>query len=151
MRKIAFVFDTGESPNITRGHVLDTTLLDDIRQRAIPEIQSASNSKLTVSGSIVLHLWIEASRHKATFYTVETSVVRILLGTTFTKKCITSINSAEKKTVLHHSLPVSILMYKKSFFLLKLFLYWLVCIWLALVSWFCFYVRDSRFLSLHAV
>lgn len=55
MRPIVSTFDTDAGLDVTRADVLDRSSLAKIRQRNMPEIQSASDTKLVVTGIITLH------------------------------------------------------------------------------------------------
>lgn len=55
MHATVCVLDTGAGANNIRAHALDPNWLDTIYQRDMPETQCASDTKLDVFSSIILH------------------------------------------------------------------------------------------------
>lgn len=54
MHPIVCVFDPGGDRNLIRANILDSGWPESIRQRYLPKIQSASNTRLVVSGTFTL-------------------------------------------------------------------------------------------------
>lgn len=58
MRPVLRVFDTGTVPRLIRANVPDQKWLDNIRKRNMPEMLSAFNTKLDVSETVTIHLYV---------------------------------------------------------------------------------------------
>lgn len=99
MSPIQCVFDTGTGTNLIRADVLDPIWLNSIRQRDMPDIRSASDTKFKVSGTITLLIRKGKSRTRVNFNAVNELVVPLLLRTTFIDSFRKSIHPAERKIV----------------------------------------------------
>lgn len=110
MRLIVCVFDTVTNPNLKRADFLEASWLDSIHQLNMPEMCSAFDTKLFLSGTITLHLMICESRTLVTFGVVDKLALPVLLGMTFIDRYIRSVYPAEKRTVSYHypSVPIVI-------------------------------------------
>lgn len=91
------VIDTGAGPILIQVDFLEPTWLDSVRQHDMPEIQSASNTKLTVSVTITVHLRMSESRTLVAFTVVEKLAVPVLLWITFINRFKKSVHQAERK------------------------------------------------------
>lgn len=84
--------------------------MDYIRGSNMSEIQSASDTRLVVSGTVTLHLCIGESHTWVLFCVLDKPVVPVLLRTTFMEKFMKYIHPVERKIMLHLSPPVPNLM-----------------------------------------
>lgn len=62
MFPVTSFFDNQNGPKLVQAYVQDSSWLESICQRDTPEIRGAPNKKLTMSGTITLHLWIVEPR-----------------------------------------------------------------------------------------
>lgn len=108
--RIQSLLDTGDSPSLLKGEVLELNWLTCIHQRSMPNIRNALDIKLRVSKTITLHLHMTESRTRINYGVVKELVVRVLLRTTYIHRLINLINQAGIKTVSHHSPSVPIVM-----------------------------------------
>lgn len=104
------VCDIVAGASIIRAEFLDHSWLDSINQCEMTDIRSASESRLKVSGTIILNHGMRGSRTRVTFGTVKKLVLPVGIGKTYINSSIKLIRQPESKSVLHHSPPVPILM-----------------------------------------
>lgn len=97
-------------PNLFRAVVLVPTWLNRTRQRDKLETQSTSDTSLTLSGIITLHLCIDQSHFCVTYALEDKLAAPVLLGTAIIDQFIESNHSAGRKIFPHHSSTVLILM-----------------------------------------
>lgn len=108
MGPVVSVFDTGAGPNPIRTDVTDTSWQEIIRQRDMPEIRSASDTRLSASETVTFHLWMDDSNTRVALGEVDKLAVPLPLGTTFIVRFMKSMHPTERKTILEHSPPVLI-------------------------------------------
>lgn len=75
----------------------------------MPEICSAIDNGLEMSGTITEHLHMSKSRTRVNVSAISELVVSVLLGMTNIDRCIKSIHPAKRKIVLCYSPPLPIL------------------------------------------
>lgn len=100
---VVCVLDTGTGPNLTRTDVLDPGWVQNIHQRDVPEIRSASDTRLSVLGTITLHLRMGESRTCVMVGVVEKLAVPMLLRKTIIDRFIKQVNRTKGK--LSHTTP----------------------------------------------
>lgn len=76
----------------------------------MPEMRSASNTELTVTGTITIPPRMDETRKQMKLGVVDKLAVLISLGMTSADKATKSIHPAEGKIIPHHSPQVRILM-----------------------------------------
>lgn len=81
MRPVVLFFDAGTGLNLIGADAMHKSELDNIRQRDVPDIRSASHRKLIASGTITLPLRMGESRIRVKFLVVDRLPVPILLRT----------------------------------------------------------------------
>lgn len=110
MSPIVCGLGTGRGSNLIRAGVLNSSILNGIRQRDMSEILSASDNSQVVSGAITLHLRTSESRTRAKFCFVDKLAVSLLWKTTLIGRSIKRVHPAGRKIALHHCTPVPIVM-----------------------------------------
>lgn len=88
MRPIGCIFDIGVGSSLMTADLWDQIWLVNIRQRDLPEIRSAPDTKLVVSGIITIKLRMGISCTRVTFGVVDRLSVLVLLGTNLIDKFI---------------------------------------------------------------
>lgn len=106
MRSDVCITDARACPNLRRASIMDQRWLDIIRQRIMQEIQSASDMKLGVPQTFILHLPLGEPRACVIFGVMKKLAVPELLRTTFIENVLKWIHPAEKMIVSYHSLPL---------------------------------------------
>lgn len=114
MQPIECVFDAGAGPNLIMADVLDPSWLNSIRHGALWDIRIVSNSKLEVSGNIIIHCRMGESCTRDDFGAVNELLVAVLLKKTYINRVIRTTHLTEEKLVPHHSSLVPILMVYKA-------------------------------------
>lgn len=99
MRPIFCALDTGGGLNLIRANVSYASWQDLIHQHDIREIQSAFDTKLVLSATITLHLWIGEFSTRVAFGVVDKQASPVLLRKTFIDRFMNSIHPAERKIV----------------------------------------------------
>lgn len=87
---------------------MDRSWLDSSHKCDMPDIGSASDNKLSVSGTITIHLRMIEEGTPVSLDFVSELVVPVLFGTTYNDRFTKSIHSAERGEVFFHFSPVSI-------------------------------------------
>lgn len=81
-------FDTGAGRNFKRVDMLEQSYVDNTRHSDVAEVRSASDTKLIVSGTIILYLRMVELRTSGTSRGVDKLAVHSLLAATFIDKRI---------------------------------------------------------------
>lgn len=100
---IVGMFDIGTSSNIIAADVQNTTWLDSIPQRDMPEIWSTPDTKLIDPKMITFLVMNRESRTRVILCVVDRVALTVLLGRTLIDRYNISVHPAERKVTLYHS------------------------------------------------
>lgn len=114
MRAAICSYDTCPGLNLIRDDVPEQSWLENIRQRDMTVIRSASVTKQIVSALINLHRSMRESCIAVIFGVVYKLAVRLLLGKTFTGRFVESIYPTERKRFPHHFPCVTVLIVNEA-------------------------------------
>lgn len=99
-RPVICIIDNGAGPRLIGMDFLDEGWLDNICQRDMPQIHSASDMKLVVPGTITFHLSMGESDTPVTFGNVGKVAILVLLWKTFIERFKKLIHPAARKFIL---------------------------------------------------
>lgn len=101
--------DIGAGLNLVWTDVLDLNWMESIRPPNIPDIQRASDAKLTVSWNMAFHFTNGESCIRVTIVVVDILAISVLSETTVIDRHMKSVDPSERKIVLYYSSSVLIL------------------------------------------
>lgn len=105
MRSFACLFDDAAVLNLIRADVLVPIWLDSISKRNMPDIRSASDTELGVSGTITLHLCMGVWRTRVSLSVVKDLVVSVFIVAMYIDGFIELIHPPERTMVSYHYPP----------------------------------------------
>lgn len=90
MRPLTYVFETGACPSLIRSDVLEPSWENHIRRQEVTNLYGAYNSKLRISGTIMLHIRVGEALTRIVFGVVKQLSVPMLLDKRYTDRCARS-------------------------------------------------------------
>ena len=109
MFPIRGVLDTGAGPNIVHEKLLPPSWKEKAAYRNLPRVTDASRNSMTLSGMVKLHVRLGDFTTQAPFLVASNLAVDAILGTTFIDKHVRSILPRERRVVLRHGPPITLL------------------------------------------
>lgn len=109
MYPVQYVYYTGAGLNLIPEDFLQTEWLDAIEAIGQPSLQSATNQKFVIVGTILLHALIRDARVRAVFEVVRNFVEPLLPETSFIDKFMKGIFTPDHEIMLYNSAPVPII------------------------------------------
>lgn len=112
MHPVNWIFDTGAGSNLIQEDFVNSELLKAIQASSRPVLEHASNEKVSVVLTTMVHVRMGYPIGREVFCFVRILALPFLLGTSYGERCVKGIFPHERKIVRYNSTLLLILVIK---------------------------------------